>query len=78
MNVYVLKYQPHPVYINYTHIYIKLSTNTADKIYLFKIRNSLLRHKNGSSGDYLKLKVKTKVNTIIKPGINANRIKTEN
>ena len=33
-------------------IYIKLSTNTADKIYLFKIRNSLFHHKNGSSGDY--------------------------
>ena len=63
----------------------KLSTSTADKIYLFKIRNSLFHHKNGSSGDYLKLKAKTKLNTItkintnrIKLGINTNRMKTRN
>ena len=57
----------HPV----QYIYIKLSTNTADKIYLFKIRYSLFHQKNVSSGDYLKLK--TKINTITK--IKTNRIK---
>ena len=62
---------------------IKLSTNTADKIYIFKIRNSLFRRKNGSSGNYLKVKAKTKmkINTItkiVKPGIKTNRIKTGN
>ena len=33
----------------------------------------MFHHKNGSSGDYLKLKAKTKINKITK--INTNKIK---
>ena len=49
-------------------VYIKSITSHREN-------DSLFHRKNGSSGDYLKLKATTKVNTITK--INTNRIKPE-